>query len=294
MTIENLVRLADHSSHPPRWGRDTQAWQLCCPAGVGWGCALPQAQRPRPKHPHPTAPNPLTRVRLRILPPSRGKRTSGLFAIALGVLAHFSAPALAKSAPPAGFEPTLPAPAPLPHAANGSIFNAAAGYAPLHEGLRARSVGDPVTILLVESTTTAKSAGSKTQRSGGASIIPPAAFPFSWLNPASLKASSQSSFNGQGQAAQTSALTAELSVTIAEVRANGTALLRGEKRMLLSQGKEWVQFSGIVRLTDIDADNRILSTRVADARIEYAGSGAVQRASREGWLSKFFNMISPF
>ncbi len=225
-------------------------------------------------------------------PPSRKREGNWLcLLVALTLLSH---PALAKSAPPSGFEPALPAPAPLPRAANGSIFNAAALYAPLHEGLRARSVGDPVTILLLESTTTAKSAGSKTQRSGGASITPPAAFPFSWLNPASLKAASQSSFNGQGQAAQTSAFTAELSVTIAEVRANGTALLRGEKRMLLSQGKEWVQFSGIVRLADIDADNRILSTRVADARIEYAGSGAVQRASREGWLSKFFNMISPF
>ena len=83
-------------------------------------------------------------------------------------------------------------------------------------------------------------------------------------------------------------------MTIAEVRANGTALLRGEKRMLLSQGHEWVQFTGIARLADIDADNRIVSTRVADARLEYSGNGAVQRAGREGWLSRFFNMISPF
>ncbi len=124
--------------------------------------------------------------------------------------------------------------------------------------------------------------------------MPPAAWPFAWLNPESLKASGQSSFNGQGNAAQTNSLSAEVSVTIAEVRANGTALLRGEKRMLLSQGQEWIQFAGIVRLADIDENNRVASTRVADARIEYAGNGAVQRASREGWLSKFFNAISPF
>lgn len=64
--------------------------------------------------------------------------------------------------------------------------------------------------------------------------------------------------------------------------------------MLLSQGNEWIQFSGIVRLSDIDPDNRIVSSRVADAKIEYAGSGSIQRASREGWLSRFFNMITPF
>ena len=206
----------------------------------------------------------------------------------------WNAPAQAAKPRP-GFEPTLPAPPPpAPRVADGSIFNVSTGYAPLHEGHRARAVGDPVTILLVETTTTSKSAGSKTQRGGGASITPPTAGPLSFLNPDALKASSQSSFNGQGNATQTSTLAGEVSVTIAEVRPNGTALLRGEKRLLLSQGQEWIQFSGIVRLADLDAESRIASTRVADARIEYAGNGSIARAGREGWLSKFFNIISPF
>lgn len=64
--------------------------------------------------------------------------------------------------------------------------------------------------------------------------------------------------------------------------------------MLLSQGQEWIQFSGIVRLVDIDADNTVKSPQVADARMEYSGKGSIQRASREGWLSRFFNMVSPF
>jgi flagellar L-ring protein precursor FlgH len=214
-------------------------------------------------------------------------------AILLAALA-LAAPALAKSKPKPGFEPALPAPLPAPRAPDGAIFNPAAGYASLYEGTRARRVGDPLTIVLVETTSTSKSAGSKTARDGGASITPPTAGPLSFLNPDALKASSQSSFNGQGNATQTSTLAGEVSVTIVEVRPNGTALVRGEKRLLLSQGQEWIQFAGIVRLADIDADNRVASSRVADARIEYAGNGAVQRASREGWLSKFFNMISPF
>lgn len=205
-----------------------------------------------------------------------------------------SSPALAKSKPKPGFEPALPAAVPAPRVADGSIFNAAAGYAPLYDGHRAHAVGDPLTIQLVETTTTSKSAGSKTQRSGNASITPPVGGPLSFLKPDALNASSQSSFNGQGNATQTSTLAGEVSVTIVEVRPGGTALVRGEKRLLLSQGQEWIQFSGIVRLADITADNTIASTRVADARIEYAGNGAVSRASREGWLSKFFNMISPF
>jgi flagellar L-ring protein precursor FlgH len=214
-----------------------------------------------------------------------------LTATAIAAMALAAAPAVAKQRP-SGFEPALPAPAPVPHAADGSIFSAA-GYAPLYGGTRARAVGDALTILLVESTTTAKTVGSKSQKSGGVSITPPAAGPLS-VNPDALKASSDSSFNGQGNASQTSSLAGSLSVTIAEVRANGTALVRGEKRMLFSQGREWIRISGIVRLSDIDQDNTIASSKVADAHIEYSGKGALQRASKQGWLGQFFNMISPF
>ena len=217
--------------------------------------------------------------------------------IALAELAAAS-PALAepktvKAIKPSGYEPVMPL-APAQPRGDGSIFNAAAGYSPLVSGSRARMVGDPLTIVLVENITSTKSAGSKTGKGGGFSITPPSAGPLSFLNPDALKASGQSSFKGDGSAVQTSNFSGTVAVTIAEVRPNGTALVRGEKRMLLSQGQEWIQFSGIVRLVDIDADNTVKSPQVADARMEYSGKGSIQRASREGWLSRFFNMVSPF
>lgn len=220
--------------------------------------------------------------------------SAGLLAMAM--LAAAPSPALAKKKPKvSGFEPTLPVAQPAPvQAATGGIFNVSAGYAPLYTGTRAARIGDPVTILLVESTTAAKSVTSKNSKGGGASITPPTAGPLSFLNPDALKASSTSSFNGGGNAAQTSSLASTLSVTIAEVRPNGTALVRGEKQMLLSQGDEWIRFSGIIRLADIDQENTLPSSRVADARIEYSGKGALQQSSKQGWLGRFFNMISPF
>lgn len=231
---------------------------------------------------------------------ARRRRKSAISALVAGTLAaaagmFLSDPASAARPKP-GFEPALPQAIPPQVAAPtaGSIFNANAGYAGLVEGRRARSIGDPLTVVLVENLTSAKTAGAKTQKSGQFSVTPPTAGPLSFLNPNALKASGGSSFNGQGNASQTSTLAGEVGVTIAEVRANGTALVRGEKRMMLSQGQEWVQFSGIVRLGDIDPENRILSTQIADARVEYTGNGSVGRASREGWLSKFFNAISPF
>ncbi|WP_228241646.1 flagellar basal body L-ring protein FlgH [Porphyrobacter sp. GA68] len=198
------------------------------------------------------------------------------------------------SGPPPGFAPVLPpAPAAEPPG-NGAIFQAGAGYAALHEGSRARRVGDTLTILLAENIGSAKTVSGRTDRAGSAAILPPAAGPLNFLDPEALKAAASASFKGGGQAAQRSTLSGAVAVTIASVRPNGTALVVGEKQMLLSQGEEWVQFSGIVRLADIDFDNRVLSTSVADARIVHSGKGALQQASRPGWLSRFFGRISPF
>jgi len=83
-------------------------------------------------------------------------------------------------------------------------------------------------------------------------------------------------------------------VTVAKVYPNGTLLVRGQKALTLNRGDEYVQISGLVRPADINPDNSVLSTRVADARITYTGRGDVQRASKPGWLSHFFSIISPF
>jgi len=231
---------------------------------------------------------------LGIVPPRRQRRRPAVAWLALSALA-LAAPGHAAKPQP-GFAATMPlAPPPVAaRPANGAIFDASLGYASLVQGTLARRVGDPLTILLEENTTTSKSAGSKTSRNGGFSLTPPSAGPLSFLNPDALKASGQSSFKGDGTATQTSSFSGTVGVTIAEVRPNGTALVKGEKRLLLSQGQEWIQFSGIVRLSDIDAQNTVRSSQVADARMEYAGNGAISRAGREGWLSRFFNMITPF
>lgn len=245
------------------------------PAPLPLGLPARSRRKPRPDH--------------RSIP----QRLPLLAATVIAATALSASPALAKKKPAESYAATLPMPAPAPRPADGSIFNVSSGYAPLHGGTRARAVGDALTILLVESTTAAKTVGSQSSKNGGVSLTPPSAGPLS-IDPNALKASNNSSFKGSGNASQTSSLSASLSVTIAEVRSNGTALVRGEKRMLVSQGDEWIQVSGIVRLIDIDESNTIPSSRVADARIEYTGKGALQRASKQGWLGRFFNIISPF
>ena len=193
----------------------------------------------------------------------------------------------------AQYEPAMPLPA-APPANNGGIFQPSNGYTGLYEGTRAHRVGDLVTILLIERTVTSKSVQSETDRSGSVALFPPLTGPFAFLSPSDLKASGRGSFNGEGSAGQSSSLATSLAVTIVDVRPNGTALVQGEKRMLLSQGDEWVRFRGIIRLADVDAENTVLSSRVADAYVEYSGKGSLQRSSRPGWLTRFFSIISPF
>ena len=196
---------------------------------------------------------------------------------------------------PAGFSAALP-PVPAsayapPPSTDGAIYSASQGYAPLYIGNRASQVGDLVTIVLIERTATSKATSGRTSRDGSATLDLPDFIP---IDQGDLTASATADFSGSGTAAQTSTLRGDLTVTIAEVRPNGTALVRGEKVMHLSQGEEWVQVSGIIRLSDIDQDNRISSIRVADAQISYSGKGAVQQSSRPGWLSRFFAAVSPF
>ncbi|WP_448662861.1 flagellar basal body L-ring protein FlgH [Sphingomonas sp. CJ20] len=192
------------------------------------------------------------------------------------------------------FSVTLPpAVAPAPPA-NGSIFQVADGYAALYEGQRARRVGDPLTIVLVERTSASKSAATKLDSGGGVSLTPPSTGALSLFKSTDASASGTRNFTGSGTADQANALSGEISVTVAAVYPNGTMLVQGQKRVTLNRGDEFVQIKGIVRPADIDANNRVPSTRVADARIAYTGKGDVARASRQGWLSRFFQMISPF
>lgn len=223
-------------------------------------------------------------------------RTSkgALAAAAVALLLVGNAPAFGRKKPAPDYAATLVPAQAAPAPANGAIFQASSGYAALHEGNRARRVGDSLTILLVERMIAEKEAASATGRSGNIGLTPPVSGPFSFLSADALKAGGNQAFNGKGSAEQSNKLSGEVSVTVAEVYPNGTMLVRGQKQVTLNRGDEFVQISGLVRPTDVDFDNRVLSTRVADARITYTGRGDVHRASRQGWLQRFFSAVSPF
>jgi len=191
-----------------------------------------------------------------------------------------------------------PAVPPPPAPANGAIYQA--GYAvSLFEDLSARRVGDVLTIRLVERTDASKKASTSVNKESAIAVPNPILLgrPLSLSGGTTLETdiASAQDFQGEGDSSQSNSLRGDISVTVAEVLPNGNLLVRGEKQLKLNQGDEYIRLSGIVRPVDIAPDNTVLSTRVADVRIAYAGRGAVADASTLGWLSRFFlSMLWPF
>lgn len=175
---------------------------------------------------------------------------------------------------------------------DGSIYNSAQNIA-LFEDRKARQIGDILTVLLVEKTDAKKSAASNTSKETAIGIQGPTLLgrPVTVGGTPILETEvgTEQSFTGAGGATQSNALTGSVSVLITRVLPNGNFVIRGEKQLELNQGSEVVAIEGIVRSADIAADNSVRSDRVANARIHYAGRGAVADASAQGWLTRFFN-----
>ena len=206
-----------------------------------------------------------------------------------------TAPAEARKKEPTEVA-TQPAPPPVaaPAIANGAIFQAGTPYAPFTSGSRATAVGDILTIVLVERTQAEKSATGATDRSGNIGLTLPTTGALALFPPSASSMGGASSFNGKGATTQSNALQGEISVAIVAVYPNGTMLIRGQKTLRLNRGDEFISISGLVRAADIRYNNSVLSSRVADAKISYTGKGDLARASRPGWLQRFFSVISPF
>jgi flagellar L-ring protein precursor FlgH len=181
-------------------------------------------------------------------------------------------------------------------AANGAIWQPGQERL-LLEDRRARHVGDIITVNLVERTSAQKNANASTDRtsslSGGISAINNK-LPLSGLAGLSAEAGTKSAFEGKGAAAANNAFSGTITVTVIDVLANGNLMVSGEKMLTINQGNEFIRFSGVVNANNISASNTVQSTQVADARIEYRGSGLVEEANNVGWLHRFFNAINPF
>ena len=114
------------------------------------------------------------------------------------------------------------------------------------------------------------------------------------LTAADVAAGAAQSFAGAGTAAQTNTLTGSMTVTIIKVFPNGNLEIKGQKKLVLNDGSEYLRLSGIIRPEDISASNTISSSNIADARITYTNAGVYADSTQPGWLSKIFRQVTPF
>jgi flagellar L-ring protein FlgH len=162
---------------------------------------------------------------------------------------------------------------------------------------RASRVNDLVTVRVLENIVSSATADSQLDKNSSASASVPSLLGIETklpsmvdpTNPASMSA--ESAFKGSGTTTRTSQLTATMTTRVAEVLPNGDLVLEGVRELDLNGERQLVVLTGIVRAQDVRRNNQVLSTQVAQLRIQYYGRGLMKDNLKPGWLVRVMNKI---
>jgi flagellar L-ring protein precursor FlgH len=140
-----------------------------------------------------------------------------------------------------------------------------------------------------------KSASTSTRKGDTKFAVPEIqGVPGKFIQGASVVATSSNEFEGGGSSGSDNTFTGTITLTVIEVLPNGNLVVSGEKQLGINQGSEFVRVSGVVNPINILPGNVVLSTLLADARLEYRGTGYIDEAQNMGWLARVFQVILPF
>ncbi len=196
--------------------------------------------------------------------------------------------------------PPLPPPKTI-----GSLWQEENGRAYLYEDLRAMRMGDVLTIKIVEKHKGSKSADTAAQREStienslagsgmGYLGIPGLRISDEARRGFGIDASSKNKFGGKGATSREGTLTGTISVIVTEVLPNGDLRIEGRRDVTVNSEKQLMTIAGIVRRVDVDTKNTVLSSAIADAKIEYSGLGVLDDVQRPGWLVRILDWVYPF
>ena len=173
----------------------------------------------------------------------------------------------------------------------------------LFEEARARRVGDILTVLIDERADATRDMTTGAQRNSASSVgigafwsvMQSLAAKFPGADPNILIAGASSAqFASQGATAGSGELTATLPVRIKEVLPNGDFFLEGSKMLLLNNEESTLYISAVTRPIDVDTDNSVSSSKLADVELEYTGRGVLSDNDHQGWLSRILGWAWPF
>ena len=173
---------------------------------------------------------------------------------------------------------------------------AAATHKGLFEERRAVRVGDTLTVMLNETTRASKDIGTNARRlssnglNAGFNMSTGTATPTT-LN-SGVNTNGNTNFDSKGGSSASNQFLGTITVTVLEVLPNGNLNVAGEKRLAVGHEEEVIRFGGIVSPSTLQG-NTVLSSQVADARIEYRGQGITDQIQNPGMLTKLFSKFSP-
>lgn len=163
----------------------------------------------------------------------------------------------------------------------------------IYSDSKAHRVGDIISVILSENTQAQKNAKTELKKENSNTLNP--IIGLGGTN-ATFKGDSiqfaidqDSDFKGDSKSNQSNSLSGNISVHVLRVLPNGNLMIRGEKWLTLNNGDEYIRLTGIIRPQDITSANTIISSKVANARIQYSGTGTFAEVQEQGWLSKFFS-----
>lgn len=233
-----------------------------------------------------------------------------LTAVALLACACAAAPPPAPVLPPISASQAVVAEPAVPASPTGSLWRSEASLTEIYTSQKARRIGDILTVKIVESSKASNNANTNTGRQSELSAqidallgtekrwtdpAHPKYDPYPKLNPFSkIEGKFESGFKGSGSTNRSGDLTAYMTARVTQVLPNGNLSIMGSREVRVNNESQTITLTGIVRPRDIDPDNVILSTYVADAHIGYSGTGIVNDGQEPGWLVRLLDNIWPF
>jgi len=189
------------------------------------------------------------------------------------------------------YAPIVPDDNPVLAKVTGSLFNPQYNNN-IFSDIKARRVGDIITVMLTESTSAKKQASSNLGKDNSFELDPLSlggqdVVIGGYTIEGNLKQTS--SFSGNGSADQSNSLKGSISVTVVRVLPNNNLVIRGEKWLMLNNGNEFIRLTGLLRPQDVDADNKVDSSLIANARIQYGAVDDLGETQIQGWATKFLN-----
>ncbi|WP_246051952.1 flagellar basal body L-ring protein FlgH [Desulfobotulus mexicanus] len=165
---------------------------------------------------------------------------------------------------------------------------------------RARRVGDTVIVDIVENATSQVAANTNLKRETTTRAGIPNALGLTSnlggnIDAASLfEANTRTELKGSGQSDRSGRITASIGARVIKVMPNGNVMVYGSRELKVNHETQFITVSGVIRPKDIGSDNRVQSTVLADARIEYSGRGVIDEKQRPGWMTRFVDRYWPF